>query len=99
MLTFFSILFVISLVVTLVGGLVARSEDMVDAIQRYFRAIEWEEGERNIEARRSQAKEEIFGFVKIFIWPVGLFCWLKSIFTSEDKGTNSPFKNFLKIFK
>lgn len=99
MLTFFSILFVISLVVTLVGGLVSRYEDISYTIQRYFRAIEYNEDERTIEARRSQAKEEIFGFVKIFIWPIGLFCWLKSIFTSENKGTNSPFKNFLKIFK
>lgn len=99
MLTFFSILFGTSFVVSLVAGLVARSKDMADSIQRYFRAIDWNEDERNIEARRSQAKEEIFGFFKIFIWPIGLFYWLKSIFTSENKGTNSPFKNFLKIFK
>lgn len=99
MVTFFSAFLIFSFVVSLFVGLVVQYEDMSDYIQRYFQAIQWNESARDIEIRRSHAKMEVFTFMKIFIWPIGLYCWLKSIFTSEEQGKDSPFKSFIKIFK
>lgn len=98
MATIFITLLTISFVISLVG-LYLHYEDVVGCIQRYFQAIEWGESEESIEAWRSRAKQEFFDFLKIFIWPIGLYCWLKSIFTSEEQGKDSSFKSFIKIFK
>lgn len=99
MVTFFSSLLVFSFVVSLIVGLCVQYEDIAECIRRYFQAIEWGESQEFIEARRSNAKREVFNFIKIFIWPIGLYCWLKSVFTSEEQGKDSPFKSFIKIFK
>ena len=99
MVEFFSVLLISSFMVSLSIGLYLQYEDMSDYIQRYFQAIRWGESERDIEDRRSHAKREVFNFMKIFIWPFGLYCWLKSIFTPEEQGKDSPFKSFIKIFK
>lgn len=99
MVTFFSVLLIFSFIVSFCLALYLQYEDTVDSIQRYFQAIRLEERERDIEDRRSHAKREVFNFMKIFIWPFGLYCWLKSIFTPEEQGKDSPFKSFIKIFK
>lgn len=99
MVTFFSVLLIFSFIVSFCLALYLQYEDTVDSIQRYFQAIEWSESEENIEAWRSRSREEFFEFIKIFIWPIGLWYWLKSFFTPEEKGKDSQFKSFIKIFK
>lgn len=99
MVAFFSVFLLFSFVVSLFVGLFVQIEDTTDYVKRYFQAIQWNESERDIEVRRSRAKKEVFNFIKIFIWPIGLYCWLKSIFTSEEQDKDSPFKSFIKIFK
>lgn len=99
MITFFSVLLISSFIVSFSIALYLQYEDTTGRIQRYFQAIKWGESEENIEAWRVRAKKEFFEFIKIFIWPVGLYGWLKSIFTSEEQSKDSQFKSFIKIFK